>query len=978
MLPDGLMSLRSDDEESLRPLPQDQTSDSDGTDSSSDEADDVEADSRRFEQIISDLRVGDLRLDEPERLEAFMHNHQSILSKTTSPENKTLLHYLAEKDISMVSVRGMKSLVLRLVQLEADLLAQKDCDDKTPLMRAISLRNHELAEAMVKAHGEVDRILRITYKLGGNCLHEAIRNKSAPRSRSKPAALDDDLVDLLVSRASSETLCAQDQYGLSPLHLAVDYSRCDKSQPRIVRSLVERCPAALDLRDNKQLSPYRYLEETKKAAMEKARKKLLKEEKRSEYGSSGSVKKTGSVNHRGGRGSLRDRPHGKFEDGTGGLQPLRDLIIQAEAPPTGKYGTDSIISRVASKSSMAPPGNKVLETSANMKVTRQGRRNKLSKVKPDEASVVGIKNFLKLHYMRTKGHSEVVTFLYGNRDARQINFDLSEDALVVRMNDFKDLKFEDVLQYVEVARLKVEGKTSAKDATGRTDLEELFGWLKKQGVGRILTVIVDDLHSPAHSDEAIETCLEGLGIETWDWRKKDICSEVIKVVAPDVRVVHLYWGGNNAILRSWSSVEGLRSLPALEKVYISLEQGLETNTRMRVNFEAFKKRIQGNNSQIMVFEKKTPTSGVTDIHVDDHGRDRRGEHQWLRVMENFSLFLRNAVDNANLNGIKDTTGGFSMKHDIKVALIDDGVDIGDPRISECFAEGYSYDERDGDGADRVHPFYRSSGGHGTAMASLICKICPKVRLWVFRLRERIVDGNRQLTAKSAAEAVRRAIDNSVDVISMSWTIEKTESNKSDVGELERAIEDAAKSDILMFCSASDQGMRRDNTYPYRCPTKKIFRIGAAKATGAADEYVGDPNAVDFLFPGHKVVEEDSGDSNEAKQRRALPRDLTGSSAATALASGLAALILYCVQVGCVLKAPGNNPEEADYANFEALKSHERMKTALERIGTTKESNNKFIEVWNRFEKIVKKAEGEPQDFRIGFIEELADDLMRTD
>jgi hypothetical protein len=88
----------------------------------------------------------------------------------------------------------------------------------------------------------------------------------------------------------------------------------------------------------------------------------------------------------------------------------------------------------------------------------------------------------------------------------------------------------------------------------------------------ILKVIVDDLQEPAHQDEAIEECLDGLGVEVWDWRKMDISPDVIKKVAPGARGINLYWSSNNAVLRGWGEVEALRELNKLEKVYLHAHQ----------------------------------------------------------------------------------------------------------------------------------------------------------------------------------------------------------------------------------------------------------------------------------------------------------------------------------------------------------------------------------------------------------------------
>lgn len=141
------------------------------------------------------------------------------------------------------------------------------------------------------------------------------------------------------------------------------------------------------------------------------------------------------------------------------------------------------------------------------------------------------------------------------------------------------LKFEDVLQYVAVPQIRVEPqpvaarrgpkRPSKPDGKGRNDLVFLFKWLKgDRNVKTILKVIVDDLQEPSHSDEAIEAALENVGVEIWDWKKTDLCSEVIYNVAPTARIVNLYWSGNNSVLRGWSEAEGLARLEKLEKVYV--------------------------------------------------------------------------------------------------------------------------------------------------------------------------------------------------------------------------------------------------------------------------------------------------------------------------------------------------------------------------------------------------------------------------
>jgi hypothetical protein len=189
-------------------------------------------------------------------------------------------------------------------------------------------------------------------------------------------------------------------------------------------------------------------------------------------------------------------------------------------------------------------------------------------------------------------------------------------------------------------------------------------------------------------------------------------------------------------------------------------------------------------------------------------------------------------------------------------------------------------------------------------------------------------------------------------------------NAKGITELEKAIELAAKEGILMFCAATDQGAYKDRSYPAASSTKKLFKIGAAEASGTALKWLGDQRAVDFIFPGHHVVKERPGDVPVDKYT-----SLTGSSVATALAAGLAAVILYCVQVGAQPARARHRGVTMD--DFRALKKHSRMRDAFLEIGTTDESEKKYIAVWERFEEAVKKAESEPRDKWIDIVTDLA-------
>ncbi|RYP17551.1 hypothetical protein DL765_004440 [Monosporascus sp. GIB2] len=934
---------------------------------------------KKFDKILADLKSGaksdkvksgNLDPTTSAGVEAFLSQNAAYLSKK-STKDLTLLHLIAEAEKDeLPPAKQIKALITALVQLPSNLLAERDDNGKTPLFCAITNRNHKLVKVMCEAHNDVNSILRIPKSLTNpqstNCIHQAIMKKSSSK--------DDNLLKFLIERADADTLCAVDENGLTPLHLAVEYKRCDDAQLKIVQALVEKCDIVLDKSykhpEKGLLSPYLYHELTYQEA--KQRERNAAETRRKTEKADNEAAQKG---HRfGDKDNLREKKGESSKEKSGKhLAPQEALPLQPprmapthERAPTGKYNSKSNMpdrSRELHTVITAPDGNKGdPSTPVEEKKKPSPKRPKIPKLKATEASALAIKQYLKLYYLRKRNHDDAVEFLYGVQQDRQIYFDLvgvSPKVSKGRITEgLSHLVLEDVLQYVAIPRVEVEDdpvrlkpnqRAPKPDGSGRTDMKLLFKWLRdEKDVKTILKVIVDDLQEPAHSDEAIEACLTGMGVETWDWRKVDLSPEVIQKVAPEARVVHLYWSGNNAVLRGWSEPEGLQKLKKLEKVYLHVQQDrVERGTPIQV--------------------QDTPLKGdITDTMVNsaDAVRDPYERHRWMASMEEFADFLQTAERNI------DRESPLTLKHPVTVAIIDDGVDINDQTIQSKIIGGRSFCHRDEE-QNLNQPYYVSGGGHGTAMAGLICKVCPNVRLYILRLDEYFIEpGKRHITAKSAAKAVRAAVEKKVDIISMSWTIEKTDRNGEDIKELEEAISLAASENILMFCAATDQGAYKDRSYPAATATKNIFKIGAAEASGTALKWIGDQSLVDFIFPGHQVVME-RHDNPNVKNYTAL----TGSSVATALASALAAVILYCVQLGGTWRYAGQPNELRAY---KLLKDHERMKEAFSQIGTTKESENKYITVWNRFTRVVKKAENQsaPKDTYIDYVMTLADDLMR--
>lgn len=171
---------------------------------------------------------------------------------------------------------------------------------------------------------------------------------------------------------------------------------------------------------------------------------------------------------------------------------------------------------------------------------------------------------------------------------------------------------------------------------------------------------------------------------------------------------------------------------------------------------------------------------------------------------------------------------------------------------------------------------------------------------------------------------------------MSWSLAGDPSNR-DLGYLKEAIKEARNKNILMFSSTSDQGNIDDNFYPGSYTD--VICIGAAKSTGNKSEWVRSDQA-QYLCPGEDVKVEVNSIQGPA----------TGSSIATALAAGLAALILHCVDIYCA------DPEiEADKSDLrETLQDLDYMKQVFKNMA----GNNNYIRAFEFFNREFRDADWE--------------------
>ncbi len=154
--------------------------------------------------------------------------------------------------------------------------------------------------------------------------------------------------------------------------------------------------------------------------------------------------------------------------------------------------------------------------------------------------------------------------------------------------------------------------------------------------------------------------------------------------------------------------------------------------------------------------------------------------------------------------------------------------------------------------------------------------------------------------------------------------------------LKAAIDLAIENNIILFCSAEDKGENSTTglTYPKCINTYRVISIGAATATGGAWEWSGH-GEVDFLLPGHELRIPGFEDqvANHEKGH-------SGSSLATALAAGLAALILHCAEL-------------CSHEKCEELIDIDKMLQAFRQFNVDLKEKSLFIRIWTVFEESLK-------------------------
>ncbi|KAI0400345.1 hypothetical protein F4802DRAFT_610152 [Xylaria palmicola] len=524
---------------------------------------------------------------------------------------------------------------------------------------------------------------------------------------------------------------------------------------------------------------------------------------------------------------------------------------------------------------------------------------------------------------------------------------------------FQRYNYNAVLRHVTLCRVNID----FKEQRGRqisTDQLYFLRWLRARGVEKILKVTVDDMEKP-HRDDEIEEILadsknrssaKSFNVEILDWRKPDLCPEMIEVATPLVRELHLQWSGNNVVLRGWSEPEGLPRLKWLKKVYLYYELTHITEKRTKRNVNSFIRRIQ--ESRDRVRDATMATEGAENIDglflpIKPWFKNTR---EFVDLVPDLAGADDDDVEKPAHTFTDNFIGHSTFFSRVKVALIDDGVDVLESLHMHYkqFLPGRSFDtSRDG-----PLPEHSSVSGHGNFMAKSILRVCPNALIIPYRLKT--IPGIASLTPQPEPGSAAK------------------DSYKQGISELKKVVsnaKDAKKRIPLMFCAMRDDGTAgaEKKDLPAAMESCQTFRIGAADSTGQAwnklsYSYVDKETM--YLFPGVDIrdvlsLEPDEHRQDTVKMQKELTdkNGFTGSSIATALAAGLAALLLHCTRLGVFFTKrmrEGEIQHFQDPIETQAISKNgefDRMRSAFDKLCQRNPQNLKYANPGDKFQKAIQ-------------------------
>jgi subtilisin family serine protease len=212
----------------------------------------------------------------------------------------------------------------------------------------------------------------------------------------------------------------------------------------------------------------------------------------------------------------------------------------------------------------------------------------------------------------------------------------------------------------------------------------------------------------------------------------------------------------------------------------------------------------------------------------------------------------------------------SRGENIKIAVIDTGVDINHEDLKESIIDGKNFIEH-GDPMDVA--------GHGTHVASTIAATDNNYGIVGVANKSKIIpikalDDNGNGNTDTISRAVIWAADKGSDFITMSL------GSPGPSRQLKSAIDYANNKGCIIFCAAGNSGPSVDIMYPAKYDN--TIAIGAIDRRLNRTNFTCSGDSLDFLAPGHEIIGCVPGNKYAI---------MSGTSMSNPFAVGLAALLL---------------------------------------------------------------------------------------
>ncbi len=293
--------------------------------------------------------------------------------------------------------------------------------------------------------------------------------------------------------------------------------------------------------------------------------------------------------------------------------------------------------------------------------------------------------------------------------------------------------------------------------------------------------------------------------------------------------------------------------------------------KMKDNSEDINKKIDKIDKSLK-FVKKLRNTNIHVLEADDLSIKELSKDKDVELVEEDSQIIKTGDvvpwNVSVVNAVYLHNEGY-MGEGINVAIFDTGIDLNNTDLYV----------KDGVSCVEGIESYSDDNGHGTSMAGILSAIqnnegllgvAPKINLYSVK----VLDSNGQGTYSNIIEGLQWAIDNDIDIISMSFggTV------NSQI--LKEAIDIAYDNGILLIASSGNDG--NENSINYPAAYGNVICVGAVDADNQIASFSNRGSEIDLVAPGVGVVSTSLNNSTVT---------INGTSAAVPHVVGVAAQLL---------------------------------------------------------------------------------------